>query len=175
MPQPENDVSSKSVCATRWRAAGATMPVNRQWPAFDVRTRQGCLLPSKRQRVGGELFAPERLFEPLAAAVGAGRCNRRRSSWPSRAHGHLGRGAPGGVDVALHFAQRDRCLGQRAVGVEHGIERILPALRDQALSSTGGNTRRTRRRRSRRSVRSMQCGSMCGQIDRMNARSPVRR
>ncbi len=36
-----------------------------------------------------------------------------------------------GIDVALHFAERDRRLGQRTVLVEDRIVRVLPPLLDQ--------------------------------------------
>ena len=39
----------------------------------------------------------------------------------------------GGVDVALHLGERDRTLGERAVVVEDGIVRILPALIDETV------------------------------------------
>ena len=46
--------------------------------------------------------------------------------------------ALGGEHVALHFAQRDRALGQLAVGVEDRVLRVLPALVAEAALAPGG-------------------------------------
>ena len=43
---PENDAGASSVAATRAARPASAMPVNRQCPAFEVRTRHGLLSPS---------------------------------------------------------------------------------------------------------------------------------
>ena len=80
--------------------------------------------------VSGELIAPKRLFEPLLQHVGAG----------GVIDGELGqieempdrRQPPGGIGISLDFAKGNRRLSQRTVGVEHGIDGVLPALCNQA-------------------------------------------
>ena len=90
------------------------------------------LSPVERERVRLKVVAPERVLEPFAQAAR-----------PSRSHdGGIDlaeRSAPSGAAadarerVALDLAQRDRRFRQRAVRVEHRIERVLPTLLDQAV------------------------------------------
>src|SRR5690606_23005128 len=85
------------------------------------------LLAVERERVGIEALAPELLVEPLAEP-------RRRVLEPGGAQ-RLADSArePGSsklrlVDVALHLRERDRARRERAVGMRHAVERVLPAL-----------------------------------------------
>ncbi len=60
------------------------------------------------------------------------------------------------VGVGLHLAERDRRLGQPAVGELHGVVAVLPALVGQAGARSG---RRTAASRSRRTAPSARPGS----------------
>jgi hypothetical protein len=87
----------------------------------------GRLVAVERQGVGADVLAPERALEAPAqfARLGLQRLGPLGHPEDARAFGGQ---APRQVDVALHLDQRDRPLGQAAVGVEHGIEGVLPAL-----------------------------------------------
>src|SRR5262249_33533127 len=92
----------------------------------------GALGAVERERIGLDLRAPEARLEALGQQRGL-RLERARAvvpSQPPRAARHRLLGA---VDVGLHLRQRDRALGQAAVGVEDGVLGILPALVGEAL------------------------------------------
>ena len=172
MPQPEKRVvGQQRLGDLRARARRRRCRVNRQWPAFERAHAAGPLVAVERQRVGRELVAPERLLEAARRSVGARRCaaRRARARCPARV-ASAAACAPRRVDVALHLAQRDRPLGQRAVGVEDRVVRVLPALLHQPAAACGGRTRRSRRRRGRRrsSIQSS-ARSRFGQSRSMNA------
>src|SRR5262245_7039686 len=91
-------------------------------------------LAIERERVGAELVTPERRVEvrsqacrahaPLAALVEiAAQLRQHRGS------------APRPIGVGLNLTQRDRRLRQRAVGMKHGIVRVLPPLLQQSGST----------------------------------------
>ena len=86
----------------------------------------------ERNRVRPDVFAPEGPVELFAQFLGPmgefGRSVRLTQQGRQR-----GARPPRGIDVALHFAERDRPLGKRAVGVKDGVVGILPALMDQAV------------------------------------------
>src|SRR5258708_39951979 len=86
----------------------------------------------ERQRVSSDLRTPERAFEMPgeAARFGVELARGGVISHPPRA---MRRHALGGVDIALHFGERDRAFRQPAVGMEHRVVGILPALIDEAL------------------------------------------
>ena len=86
----------------------------------------------ERQHERPQALVPKRLGEARAQhlrlaqiGLGARRMAQRR--------GDLGGAAKRAVDVALHLAERDGPLGQRAVGVKDGIVRVLPSLLDEPL------------------------------------------
>ena len=82
----------------------------------------------ERERIGADIRAPERLLELIARRCSASLPSFDASvRWPSRV-GNRREGALGRVDVALHLAERDRPLRQRAVGMEDGVVGVLPAL-----------------------------------------------
>src|SRR5438094_4946600 len=80
--------------------------------------------------IGRKFVAPKAFFKSSAQDAGLLRQIARpciitkEFSQPS---GHQ----LGSVNVALHFAQRDRSLGRRAVRVENRIVRVLPTLVDK--------------------------------------------
>ena len=90
------------------------------------------LLAVERDRIGADVFAPERRLELFGKLAGLGikRVAARGYAEPAR---RARRQALGRIDIALHFAQRDRSLRQRAVGVEDRVVGILPALVGEAL------------------------------------------
>ena len=150
------------------------MPVHSAWPAFDVAPRTAaCRRRARWHRCRGPRTrsclrsASRSASACLAQPVGEIRLAELRRQ--------LGRVQLGLVDVALHLAQRDRRLGQRAVGMEHRVVRVLPALLHEAVACCAARTRRSRRRRGRRSGRSSRAPrSTFGQMPRTNSRSPVR-
>jgi len=89
------------------------------------------LVPIERQGIGAKILAPKRRPEILLQTL-------RLAAQPDfeiiLAHAMREfRGMRLGPEhVALHFAKRDRPFGQRAIGVENRIIRILPALIDKA-------------------------------------------
>src|SRR5436190_3626251 len=84
------------------------------------------------ERVRGQVLAPEfafklfpqcpRLLLQDRRTIGVIKC-RSDSRGPTL----------GGVNVALHFAQRDGSLGELSVSVKDGVVRVLPALVGQSL------------------------------------------
>src|SRR3546814_9621892 len=74
---------------------------------------------------------PELLFEQSPERLGLG-VNVLRSVPFSKGAGELAGGAAGGIDIALHLAQRDRALRQRPVRMEDGIVAVLPSLVGEA-------------------------------------------
>ncbi len=51
---------------------------------------------------------------------------------PTECLGQQGTGLPGGEDIALNLAQRDRTFGRRTVGVADSVVRVFPSLVQQA-------------------------------------------
>src|SRR3546814_4591560 len=88
----------------------------------------GFLDPVKRQRVGAEPVDPELLFEQSPERLGLG-VNVLRSVPFSKGAGELAGGAAGGIDIALHLAQRDRALRQRPVRSEEHTSELQSLLR----------------------------------------------
>ncbi len=81
----------------------------------------------ERECVGAELLAPERRLKTLGKKLRLG------LQLPHHVEAAQPPGAArcqplGGEHIALHFGKRDMPLGQTAVGVEDGVEGILPAL-----------------------------------------------
>ena len=89
------------------------------------------LVAVERDAVAPQLLVPERLLEPLAQPLGLG---SKLAGAPVVAErgGEVGGGVARGEDVALDLAQRDRALGERSIGVEDRVVRVLPALLHQA-------------------------------------------
>src|SRR5690349_11427680 len=85
----------------------------------------------ERDGVGVQLFAPEGVFEFAANALGL-LVQLGGAVGFSECRGHDGGGAASGVDVALHFAERDGPARERAIGVEDGVLGILPTLMDES-------------------------------------------
>ena len=86
----------------------------------------------ERQRIGVEIRAPERRLEAFGEPhrLGIEVIGREIETEPARTtRGHLF----GGIDIALHFDQRDGALGEPAIGVKDRVMRIFPALIGQAL------------------------------------------
>ena len=103
------------------------MPVYRQWPGFEVRTRQGCLSPSSASAKVSMSAHQNALLNRACSACAASTSAMARGISPSE---RAMRAAPSlrAVDVALHFAQRQRPLREPAVGMEHRVRRTLPAV-----------------------------------------------
>src|SRR5437879_10772316 len=92
--------------------------VRRSYPA-------GLLPAIERKRVGGKLITPETLFESLEEGFGLLR-QITRPCIIAEELSQSGRRHLRSVNVALHFAQRDRSLGRSAVRVENCVVRVLP-------------------------------------------------
>src|SRR5262249_33883534 len=90
------------------------------------------LLAVERERIGAELLAPERCIETLRELLGLGG-EAGGELGPSEPRGAARRQVLGAVDIALHLRQRDRAVGEGAVGVEDRIVGVLPALIGEAL------------------------------------------
>ena len=107
------------------------MPLNRTCPAFDVSHAARLLLPVQRQRIGAQVFAPESILEPFGERGGLGveRLTALVLAEPAR---RACRQALGRIDIALHLAEGDRPLRDRAVGVEDCVVGVLPALVGEA-------------------------------------------
>ena len=73
------------------------------------------------------LLVPEALLELAPQRLGF-EGQPRRQPVVVQVRGEARRDAIGEIDVALHFAERDRPGGEAAVGVEHRIVGVLPAL-----------------------------------------------
>src|SRR2546430_17004093 len=85
----------------------------------------------ERERIGAEVFAPERIVEALAQAIGACVPVAR-----AEIVSHLGelRGAtPCRIRVSLHLAERDWRRGEPPVSMKYRIVRVLPALLHQPI------------------------------------------
>ena len=131
-PQPENDSGARSVRATCRACSGLGDAGEEALPGVGGPHPAGPLVAVQGQGVGGQLLAPECLLEPLAQRLGLLRQLRGPVRPPQ--HGSQRRaGPPGGVDVALHLAQSDGAMRQRAVGVEDGVVGVLPPLVQQAI------------------------------------------
>ncbi len=85
------------------------------------------LVAVERDAVGAQLLDPECLLEALAERERLG-AQLGCPTVVAEGIGEVGGAQPGGVDVGLELTQRDRALGQDAVGVEHRVVRVLPAL-----------------------------------------------
>ena len=96
----------------RWRRARGRAAWRRRAPA------RRCPAPRTRRPPRSARAALRPCFSSASARSGAS---------VERA-GDARAGEEGGVDVGLHLAERDRALGQRAVGVGDGIPTVLPAL-----------------------------------------------
>src|SRR5260370_15746158 len=88
------------------------------------------LVAVERHRVSADLLAPETILEASL--------QRLRLLQPSPFEGAVAengrqlRGAiPGCIGIALHLAERDRRIGEPAVGVKDRIRGVLPALVDE--------------------------------------------
>src|SRR5258707_6580491 len=83
------------------------------------------------QGVRAKVFTPKYLFEAIAKGAGLllEVVGLPRTADDTR---HLGGDALRRIDVALNLAQRDRALGEMAVGMKDGIVRVFPALVSQA-------------------------------------------
>lgn len=82
-------------------------------------------------RIGVQAVAPERFIETPAQQTSL--ALERRGA---RGHAQLPRDRRGSalraVDIGLHLAERDRRLGEPAVGVEYGIVAVFPTLIDES-------------------------------------------
>ena len=85
------------------------------------------LVAVERQRIGAELLAPERLLETLGEQLRLG-LELAHHVETAEPPGAARRQPLGGEHVALHLGERDMAFGELAVGVEDGVEGILPAL-----------------------------------------------
>ena len=135
MPQPLRTSAPSSAVDDALRVLGRAMPVHSAWPAFDAAHPARPLVAVERDRVGAELLAPEAALEALRLQRLRAGAQLRASAVVAELRGQLGGAQLGLVDVALHLAQRDRRLGQRAVGVEDRVVRVLPALLHQAVAA----------------------------------------
>src|SRR5918996_4086678 len=93
----------------------------------------GPLVAIQRQDVGTEVVVPERRVEAETQLLGLTIQGRRALLEPEPS-GNGSRPASGSVGIALDLDERDRPLGQGAVGVEDRIVAVLPALIDQPLT-----------------------------------------
>ena len=75
--------------------------------------------PVERQRVGRQVFAPERRFEPFPQ--GFGLLQKSGRSRIAQARGQRGSMALRRIDIALDLAQRDRTLRHAAILVEDRV------------------------------------------------------
>ena len=92
------------------------------------------LLAVQRQRIGGELFTPELLFKALPQVF---RLNFQGSR-SLRAAGNsaqTSRRQLRGINVSLHFTERDGRFRNRSVGMKNRIVRILPTLLHQPFGT----------------------------------------
>src|ERR1043166_3371077 len=90
----------------------------------------GPFLAIKGYRVSRQLLAPECRLEALPQLLRGQFEAPRQGIVPERPS--QPRGVPlGGVDIALHFAERDGPLCQLAIRVEDRVGGVLPALIDQ--------------------------------------------
>src|SRR5260221_5311132 len=89
------------------------------------------LIAIQSQGVRAKVFTPKNLFEAIAQRAGLllEVVGLPRTAEDTR---HLGGDALRRIDVALNLAQRDRALGQMAVGMKDGVVRVFPALGSQA-------------------------------------------
>ena len=114
--------AARAIGQRRCRSAG----IARRWT-----TRRGmaaCLRRARARSVprSSHQNAARRRVQPFGVAA------QPSPARVSPSAGQFGGVVLGGVDVALHFAERDRALGQRAVVVEHRVVRVLPALAARA-------------------------------------------
>ena len=121
--------------ATRRGALGRGDPGEQRMAGVGRAHPAGPLVAVERERVGASSSHQNALSNCSRSASASLARRARRSASPSAA-ASARRAALGGVDVALHLAQRDRAFGERAVGVEDRVVRILPALLDQARSAS---------------------------------------
>ena len=91
----------------------------------------------ERERIRAFGFTPEAFFEGGAELLGAVAQPIAEADLAERI-GELCGADARVIHVRLHFAERDRRVGQRAVGVEDRILRILPPLLNQANRRTSG-------------------------------------
>ena len=87
----------------------------------------GLFVAVEGERIGADVLAPERVLEPLRELRGAA-FELARAFGKSQSVGAPRRELFCGVDVTLYLGERDRSFGEPPVGVEHGVEGILPAL-----------------------------------------------
>src|SRR5262249_34671059 len=92
----------------------------------------GLLVTIERQRVVVDLRTPERCVETLGQPSRLG-IKRVCSDLVAEQSGAAGSQTLGGVHVALYFGEGDRRRRGGSVGVEDGIEGILPTLIDEAV------------------------------------------
>src|SRR4029078_5274765 len=79
------------------------------------------------QGVGADILTPEGFIEAAAQKIGLPP-EGGGAVVISKLCSNLRGGALGAIDIALHFAERDRRLGERAIGMEDRIVAVLPAL-----------------------------------------------
>ena len=80
----------------------------------------GLLGPVERQRVGRQVLAPKRRFEPFPQGLGLLQ-ERGRSHPITQARGQRGGMALRRIDIALDLAQRDRALRRAAILVKNRV------------------------------------------------------
>src|SRR5262249_60688963 len=110
--------------------AGARRPGNaseQALPGIRAAYEAGRLGAVKRERVGAELGGPEACLEPLGEPLRL-RLERERALALADPRGAQRQRPLCRIDVTLHLGERDRSFRQMAVGMEYGVEGILPAL-----------------------------------------------
>ena len=131
MPQPEN------IAVAHDRVGDAARPLGRGDAAHQtlrgVRRHDAArpLVAVEGQGVGAQVVAPEALLERVAQPLGLA-AQRARTLVVAKRGRELGGVHLGRIHVALHLAERHRPFGQRAVGMEDRVVRVLPALVRQA-------------------------------------------
>ena len=82
------------------------------------------------QCVGTDFFTPEDRIKTLLQCVG-GLLKLIRQLGLAKQHGQARRPQLGVIHIALHFAERNRRIGELSVTMKDGIVRIFPTLLDQ--------------------------------------------
>ena len=132
MPQPEKPSSDVSRRGDERRAVRPRQAREEDVAGIRGPDRARLLLAIERQRVRAERRIPEAVVESVPHRIGARR-PRRGACRVAQQPGDQRRAAPRGVDVALELAERDRSVGEPAIGVKHRIVRVLPALVHEAF------------------------------------------
>src|SRR5208337_2725676 len=91
----------------------------------------------ERKRVGAKVLEPEPVLEALLELCGL--CEELlRAGGVTEPAGTMGGCDPSRIDIALHLDERDRAIGEFAIGVEDGVVGIFPALILQPFRGRAG-------------------------------------